>query len=91
MLIHIAKNGTISISHGKNKEILDVDPDIRKLPKLQKRLNAFVANAKAGGNEPIVQVQAENDTKQQRIIDVLNSLATCNISKVTFTDLVDAE
>ena len=39
----------------------------------------------------MVQIYVEAEARQQRVIDVLNSLAATGISKVTFTDLLDEE
>jgi biopolymer transport protein ExbD len=47
--------------------------------------------ALSGDAQPLVQLYVEGDAKQQRVVDVLNALAKENISKVTFTDLIDAE
>lgn len=91
MFISIAANGTVSINRGKAKEALDADPAKRDLPKLKERLKAYATAAEAGGHDPIVQIWADKEAKQQRVVDVLNALAGAGVGKVTFTDLVDAE
>lgn len=88
MLIRISQNGSISINRGDAKEILDTDPGQRDLPQLKQRLKLFILTAKAGGHEPVVKLHADSAASQQRVVDVLNVLASLRVSKVTFIDQV---
>lgn len=89
VFIKIEKSGTISLNTGPSQETVESETDNRKLTYLYERLDSYASAARAGGGEPIVQVWADGEAQQQRIIDVLNCLASLGISKVTFTDLVD--
>ncbi len=89
MFIRVDKSGQIYINPGASQELVEQETDNRELSELRNRLKDYVATAKAGAQEPIVQIYADGEAQQQRIVDVLNCLAGAKISKVTFTDLVD--
>ena len=89
MFIKVDTTGEIFINPGPAEELVESDSSSRKLPELTTRLDGYVATAKAGAQEPIVQIWADGDAEQQRIVDVLNCLAGLEINKVTFTDLID--
>ena len=89
MFIKIEKSGQIYLNTGAAQEQVESGVDNRELTQLKGRLSSYADAAKAGGNDPIVQVWADGEAQQQRIIDVLNCLASLKISKVTFTDLVN--
>lgn len=89
MFIKVDKGGQIHINTGDAQELVETDTENHKLPELTSRLEGYVAIAKAGAQEPIVQIWADGEAEQQRIIDVINCLAKLKISKLTFTDLVD--
>ena len=89
MFIKVDKAGDVFINSGAAEELVESDATSRKLPELTTRLDGYVATAKAGAQEPIVQIWADGEAEQQRIVDVLNCLAGLEINKVTFTDLID--
>ena len=89
MFIKIEKSGQIFVNAGPESQIVESETNNRTLVELRSRLDSLAAAAEAGGQQPIVQIWADGESQQQRIIDVLNCLASANISKVTFTDLVD--
>lgn len=89
MFIKVDKSGQIYINTGPAQELVESESDNRDLTELRNRLKSLVAAAKAGAQEPIVQIWADGEAQQQRVVDVLNCLASVKISKVTFTDLVD--
>jgi len=89
MFIKVDKSGSIYINTGPSQEALDSDSNVRKLPLLKERLDTYAAAAKAGGKQPIVQIWADPEAMQQRVVDVLNCLASAEVKSVTFTDLVD--
>lgn len=89
MFIKVDKSGQIYINTGPAQELVESESNNRELSELRNRLDSLVAAAKAGAQEPIVQIWADGEAEQQRIVDVLNCLASVQISKVTFTDLVD--
>ncbi len=90
MFIKIDINGAIYVNTGPAQEILDTDGGSRDVPQLLQRLSMYKA-AMSGDAQPLVQLYVEGEAKQQRVVDVLNALAKENITKVTFTDLIDAE
>ena len=89
MFIKVDKTGVIAINTGPAQELLDRDVNVRQLPLLKERLDSYAAGAKAGGSQPVVQIWADPEALQQRVVDVLNCLASAKINSVTFTDLVD--
>ena len=89
MFIKVDKSGAIAINTGPAQEPLDRDVNVRQLPLLKERLDSYASAAKAGGSQPIVQIWADPEALQQRVVDVLNCLASAKVKSVTFTDLVD--
>ena len=89
MFIKVDKGGSIYINSGPEQEQLDADVNNRDLPLLKERLDSYANAARAGGKQPMVQIWADSEAMQQRVIDVLNCLASAKVQSVTFTDLVD--
>lgn len=89
MFIKVDRGGFIFINTGPAQEALDSDVNQRQLPLLKERLDSYASAARAGGNQPVVQVWADPEALQQRVVDVLNCLASAEVTSVTFTDLVD--
>ncbi len=89
MFISVDAAGVIYTGVGVGQQILDQNADDRNVPLLDKLLNMYAVNARSAGSNPLVQVYVDPGTTQQRVIDVLNSLAGARISSITFTDLVD--
>ncbi len=88
--IKLEANGYISTrGEGTPEQLVESDPDTRELQTLLPMLQTYSDAALSADQEPLVQVYVEADARQQRVIDVLNALATVGISKVTFTDLID--
>lgn len=90
MFVKVDQYGAIYINTGPEQEILDLDVNLRQLPKLNKRLKTYTAAARAGGHEPVVQIWADSQTSYQRIIDLLTELRRVNIRTVFFVDLVES-
>ncbi len=88
-LIRIDAAGAIYVGSGAGQIPMDANADSRDVPMLFEDLKAYAASAKSASAEPLVQIYVDGGAKQQRVIDVLNALAGVEISKVTFTDLVD--
>lgn len=89
MFIRVDNDGVIFINSGPAQERLDEDPESRKLPMLAERLGTYYDGARAAGQEPLVQVYVDGDAEHQRAIDVIDTLRSKKITKVTFTDLVN--
>ena len=90
-LISIDAKGQVFMGKGVEKVALDADENVRDLPLLTARLEVYKQGVKAAGEECLVVIDAEDDTKNQRVIDVLNALAGLEIDKVTFVDRHDEE
>ncbi|MGE9267654.1 MAG: ExbD/TolR family protein [Verrucomicrobiales bacterium] len=92
LFIRVEANGFIYIrADGAPEELIEQDSDTRILQNLKPRLDLYSSAAQASNSDPVVQVYVDGEAKQQRVIDVLNALAGAGISKVTFTDLIDAQ
>jgi biopolymer transport protein ExbD len=89
LFIRIDQSGAIHTGTGNSQQTLDSDTSVRELPLLKGQLDLYASAARAAGSKPLVQIYADGDATQQRVIDVLNALAGAGISSVTFTDLVD--
>ena len=59
-------------------------PESRDMPRLVQTLARFRAASQAANTRALVTVQADDNTIQQRVIDVLNACAAAGISGVTF-------
>jgi len=89
MFIKIDAAGTIYMGAGSSQQVLDSDSSVRSLPMLTAQLDMYASAARSANNTPLVQLWADSGATQQRVIDVLNALASVNIQSVTFTDLID--
>ncbi len=87
--IRVDANGTIFMGTGAAQQTLDTNPEDRDVPMLTASLDLYAAAARGANSTPLVQIYADGNTKQQRVIDVLNALARAKITSVTFTDLID--
>ena len=81
MTIVIDSEGAVSV----NEDILDMDPSNRVLPNLASRLKMYKKAAELSGSKPLVIVAADDTSKGQRLVDVLNALAGEGIKNVTMT------
>lgn len=89
LFIKIEPSGAIYSGVGASQQAMDSDPSVRDLPLLKSQLDIYGSAAKAANTKPLVQIWADGEATQQRVIDVLNALAGAGINTVTFTDLVD--
>ncbi|MFV1994033.1 MAG: ExbD/TolR family protein [Verrucomicrobiales bacterium] len=81
MMIVVDPEGAVVV----NDEILDTDVSVRALPGLLERLRMYKKAADLSGSKPLVVVAADDDSKGQRLVDVLNALAAVGITHVTMT------
>ena len=88
MFIRIEPNGAIYTGIGASQQAMDTDVSVRELPLLRAQLDMYASAARAANSKPLVQISADGEASQQRVIDVLNALAGVNINSVTFTDLL---
>ena len=84
MRIEVLQSGQIVV----NQEVLNSSDNGRELPMLQDRLRTYVESARLLDSETRVIVAAEDSTRGQRFIDVLNTLAAPGI-EVTHVALED--
>lgn len=89
LYIRIEANGAIYTGIGASQQPMDNDVSARQLPLLRGQLDMYASAARAANTKPLVQINADPEATQQRLIDVLNALAGVNISSVTFTDLIN--
>ncbi len=89
MFIRIEANGALYTGVGASQLSMDSDTSARDVPLLKAQLDLYAGSARAANSQPLVQIYADGQATQQRVIDVLNSLAGAGINSVTFTDLVD--
>lgn len=89
LFIRIEGNGAIYTGTGASQQQMDTDVDVRELPLLRGQLDMYSSAARAANSKPLVQIYADGEASQQRVIDVLNALAGVNINSVTFTDLIN--
>ncbi len=89
MFIRIEANGAIFTGTGTSQQPMDSDLTVRELPLLRSQLDLYASAARAANSNPLVQIYADGEASQQRVIDVLNALAGVNINSVTFTDLLN--
>lgn len=90
MFIRVDASGAVFTGTGVGERPMDNDPGSRNLPLLASQLELYTQAATGSGETPLVQVCVDPGVRQQRVIDVLNTLAAAKISKVTFTDLVES-
>jgi biopolymer transport protein ExbD len=89
MFIQIDARGAIFLGVPPSQLPMDSDVSSRSVPLLSSELTTYANVAKNGNSKPLVQIYADGQASQQRVIDVLNALAGVGITSVTFTDLVD--
>jgi len=79
--IRIDPDGTILVSG----EVVEQPGDQRDLPTLFERVRNFKKLAKFAGQTAVVILDADNKAKQQRFVDVINTLAKVEIKAVTIS------
>lgn len=61
-------------------------PTSRELPTLLRTLLRFKESAEANRSDPLITIDADDEARHQRIVDVLNVVAQAGITGVTFSD-----
>ena len=85
MTIEVNSEGYIIV----DKEVLDTDPNDRKVPLLTAKISEYAAAAQMTNSQPIVVVAADDASKGQRFVDVLDALAEAGIKNVTITGFTE--
>lgn len=84
VVVLVRENGEVTLNPDFGETLVSLDPDERRLPVLREHL-ATMASV-SGGDRMVVQLRAEDGAKHQRVVDVLNCLASMGVSSVGFTD-----
>ena len=82
MMIKIGADSTVEV----NDEVIETNPDSRKLPRLTDRLTRYAASAKIAKSEAMVVINCHNDAKEQRFVDVLNDCTAAGLKNISLTD-----
>lgn len=82
MVIKIGADSVVDI----NGEVVESNPNSRKLPALTDRLTRYAASAKIAKSEPMIIIDCHNDAKEQRFVDILNACAAAGIKNISLTD-----
>lgn len=89
MFIRVDDSGAVFTGTGLEEQAMDSNPESRDLPLLTSQLALYADAARSSMDTPLVQLLVGNGATQQRVVDVLNALASSQITAVTFTDLVE--
>ena len=77
VIIDISADGIVSM----NSRVFDT-PTSREMPELRARLKENIE--RFGDKDPVI-IRPDNNTRQERIIDVLNSAAAAGVKNLTFS------
>jgi biopolymer transport protein ExbD len=80
IVVSVEETGVVTL----NEEEFDT-PESKDLPNFTSTLILLKQEADNRGAKVIVTIEAEEQAKYERVIDVLNSMAKAKISNVTFT------
>lgn len=83
--IHLREDGVILAGVGGAEEELEADVASRKCPRLLEKLREYKSVADTSGSQAFVVVRADDGAKQQRFIDIVNTLSIVEITNVTIT------
>lgn len=87
MAVRINDQGAVIAGLGDDERVLDSDVNQRDLPLLVSQLLLYKDAALSATDIPSVQLQVDENVRQQRVIDVLNAFAAAGINMVAFNDL----
>jgi biopolymer transport protein ExbD len=87
MTVEVNSSGHIVL----NDEVLDTDIDNHEVPLLLDRLRTYAESARLTDSQPMVIIAADDASKGQRFVDVLNALSDkqVDIRNVTITGFKD--
>ena len=80
IIVAVEESGAVTL----NEEELD-NPDSKPMPNFTSSLTRLKQEADNRGAKVLVTIQAEEQAKYERVIDVLNALAKAKVANVTFT------
>ena len=86
LLISIDDAGQVFTGEGVEKVAHDADQSVRELHQLASWLEFYKQGLQASGQTCLVVIDAADEVKSQRVVDVLNALAGLEFNKVTFVD-----
>lgn len=74
-----------------SEQALETDPSQRDLPSLYEQLENVRQMAEGTGQEPVVLLRVMSEVKQQRVIDVINTITRAKITNVALANVPEAE
>jgi len=89
LFIKILESGAIYVGPGDSAVAMDTDITEHSVPLLTSELETYKAACDLASAIPVIQVKIEPEVKQQRVLDVLNSISSFKIDRVTFTDFAE--
>jgi biopolymer transport protein ExbD len=84
VVVDVRASGEIALNPGVGETLVSMDANDRELDVLREHLEAMVVVT--GGDKMVVQLRAEDDAAQQRVVDVLNCFAGVGVGTVGFVD-----
>lgn len=84
VVVEVRKGGEIALNPGVGETMVSMNPDERDLPALTEHLQTM--QAVQGERDLVVQLRADDDARQQRIVDVLNCFAAVGVTTVGLVD-----
>jgi biopolymer transport protein ExbD len=80
IVVTVEEDGTVTL----NEEAFD-SPEDKRLPNFTSTLILLKQEADNRGAKVLVTIEAEEEARYERVIDVLNAMAKARIANVTFT------
>lgn len=82
MMISIAANSNVSV----NDQVIETNPNSRRLPNLTDRLTRYAASAKIARSDAVVVISCHDDALEQRFVDVLNACTAAGLKNISLSD-----
>jgi biopolymer transport protein ExbD len=80
VVVEVRAGGEIALNPGVGETTVSMDPDDRELTVLAEHLEAM--QAVQGERDIVVQLRANDEARQQRVVDVLNCFAAVGVTTV---------
>lgn len=84
VVVEVRQGGEIALNPGVGETLVSMDPNDRDLPVLLEHLKAM--QAVQAEREIAVQLRANDEAQQQRVVDVLNCFAAVGVTTVGLVD-----
>lgn len=83
--LQLDQEGQLVMKQGDSIEVLDSDVDNRRMAGLERKVE--VMKVAAAPHDLIVHLNVNDDTSQQRFIDVMNGLVGLEVDKIMLADI----